>query len=554
MALLLALSLILANLASPLVSAAPSITSISVNSGPTAGGEEVILHGSGFLEDEKIVQAVSAPSYSHIVALTDTERVFMLASTWDLNTGQKVIAPSNLSSYFENDPIKQLVSGSSRDFYALTASGKVFNWGDDSNGNLSDPTDITNSVFSGITVTQILPTASGSEPIFLSSTRQVYSINWDGTPDLIGEIPNNETVKSSAGFFVLTESGDVILLNPGTTARLSDFIAGEEFNNLFTGNCNNFYATTTSGKIYAWGDNSNGFYSAYQLGNGGGASVPFSAPVDLSNAFNNENVIALTGHYCQQAALTDSGKIFTWGGSSAVSTPSNTRFGLSGLAFQSLAPNTYWSSDVPFFAKTTDGRIFAWGQNTSGQFGMGEGNAMTDATDVTNYFPDGTNLESTFYVGAYFGANWLISIFGLTTDGKLLAWGNNTDGFLDSTNPNSIIPPFDYSETLGLQTFPSVTSILFDDTEVDDFEVLDANTIRLRVPAHSAGNVLVSLTTRSGETVTLQSGYTYLDGSTDPQTLPSNPNTADRAPLLILFTALTLGVAIPSSRRISKRR
>src|SRR5262249_35846149 len=69
---------------------------------------------------------------------------------------------------------------------------------------------------------------------------------------------------------------------------------------------------------------------------------------------------------------------------------------------------------------TADGRALAWGNTENGQ--LGDGTATSRLRPVFVRLPKGTRLRA-LAAGKYFG-------FALTTRGRILAWGDNTDGQL----------------------------------------------------------------------------------------------------------------------------
>ena len=78
-------------------------------------------------------------------------------------------------------------------------------------------------------------------------------------------------------------------------------------------------------------------------------------------------------------------------------------------------------------ALTINGRMFAWGQNTSGQLGLGDTAQRTSPTPVP--FPAGVNRWRTVVAGGGFEIAPMQSL-ALTSDGRLFVWGGNDFGQL----------------------------------------------------------------------------------------------------------------------------
>jgi alpha-tubulin suppressor-like RCC1 family protein len=71
---------------------------------------------------------------------------------------------------------------------------------------------------------------------------------------------------------------------------------------------NHTLVLTMGGEVYAWGLNDHG-----QIGNGtNGKNVSQSTPLKL-NGFNDEKVVMISSGYNHSMALTESGRVFSWG-------------------------------------------------------------------------------------------------------------------------------------------------------------------------------------------------------------------------------------------------
>lgn len=125
-----------------------------------------------------------------------------------------------------------------------------------------------------------------------------------------------------------------------------------------------------------------------------------------------------------------------------------------------------------------------------------------------------------------------LSIYYLTTENQLRSIRSS----VYSLPPHSIVLPS--SPT------PQITAITFGETEITDFEILDANTIKLRVPAHASGHVTVTLTSKQGNIITVKDGYTYL----------GNPQTSDSYPAITLTLAIIATFYLVFNYHIAKRR
>jgi alpha-tubulin suppressor-like RCC1 family protein len=85
-----------------------------------------------------------------------------------------------------------------------------------------------------------------------------------------------------------------------------------------------------------------------------------------------------------------------------------------------------------FLALDSNGVLYSWGKNPSGQLGDGSKTARTNPTVVAG-FPAGVTIEA---IAAEFDSS-----FALGSDGTLYAWGDNPDGLLGvPTSPAQLTP------------------------------------------------------------------------------------------------------------------
>jgi uncharacterized repeat protein (TIGR02543 family) len=307
----------------------------------------------------------------------------------------------------------------------LTSTGRLFTWGSNSNGQLGDgtttnskmPTDITNNfdLISDETLTSVV--LGGTNSAALTSTGRLFT--W-------GSTLNNRL-----------QTDFMLDANPKDVTSSFNLLPGESIASVALG-YSNFAALTSTGRLFTWGNNWSG-----QLGDNTTTNkdVP-NLITDLFNLYPNETIVSVSLGAFHAAALTSTGRLFTWGNNwsgqlgNNTTTPSNTpsqidRFNLSvNETISSVVLGGFHSA-----ALTSKGRLFTWGSNNGGQLGDNSMTQRNTPTLITDAFD--LNLEETIssiHLGAGFTA-------ARTSTGRLFTWGSNNAGQLgNGTTRNTLTP------------------------------------------------------------------------------------------------------------------
>ena len=209
-----------------------------------------------------------------------------------------------------------------------------------------------------------------------------------------------------------------------TPIQITDINIKSKVKNVFSGSHHTFVLTTDN-KLFAFGDNSEG-----QLGLGGAAASKIKTPVEITdvNIRNKvKNIVVGSNH---TFVLTTDNKLFTFGDNS------EGQLGLGGAAASKIKTPVEVTdvnikdkvADIMVgsnhtFVLTTDNKLFAFGNNSNGQLGLGDAAASkiktpTEITDV--------NVQGKVNKIFSSGENTLL----LTTDKRLFSFGNNMSGQL----------------------------------------------------------------------------------------------------------------------------
>lgn len=176
-------------------------------------------------------------------------------------------------------------------------------------------------------------------------------------------------------------------------------------------------ALDDEGGLWVWGRNGAG-----QLGTGDEETRHTPVSVSLRSA---ERITAIGAGTDHSVVLTADGNVWAWGdnGSGQVGRGGSTTgtstpvwvIAFSGITITDIAVGSAHS-----MALTADGMLWAWGDNTWGQVGVGRGNTISIPTPVVT-------LISVTITDIAAGGNHSLA---LAADGGLWAWGYNSNGQL----------------------------------------------------------------------------------------------------------------------------
>lgn len=204
-------------------------------------------------------------------------------------------------------------------------------------------------------------------------------------------------------------------LNPGS-------MSGKTINAVICGN-NHVLALDTDKKLHAWGGNANG-----QLGNGLNSNISTSVYISNNGSLSNQNVIAMSAGNQFSVALDENGQVHAWGSNAAgqlgdLTTiksllPKNISI-ISALSNKTITRIVCGTMHT--LALDSDGQVWAWGGNISGQIGNNSTSNIDTPTNISQYGA----LQNVKVIAIASGANHSIA---LSEDYEVYMWGNNSVG------------------------------------------------------------------------------------------------------------------------------
>lgn len=316
---------------------------------------------------------------------------------------------------------------------AISSEGRIYTWGSGYVGQLGDgvwarrsmPEEITESfdLYTEEKITNVL--ISENHSAAMTSKGRIFIWGWISTEY------DGETIIEYYDF-------------PLDITEWFNLSVGEIVNEISLGSYHSV-AVTSKGRVFTWGANYNG-----QLGNGERTAyydVPNRFPTEITNQFSlriEESIIHVSGGDKHSAAITSAGRIFTWGNNSygqlggepfnydvtyPIDITDNFRL-LENEIFAEVSLGSNHSAAI-----TSEGRVFMWGNNESGELGDGTFQYKLEPIDITSNF--NLDIEEKI-VSVNLGS---IHSSAVTSSGKIFTWGNNDDGQLgDNTLTEKNLP------------------------------------------------------------------------------------------------------------------
>ena len=216
-------------------------------------------------------------------------------------------------------------------------------------------------------------------------------------------------------------------------------------------------ALSANGRVFLWGNNNKG-----QLGDG--TTVRTLTPIEITQQFSlaeDDIIKSVSLGDMHSAALSSKGRLFTWGwnfyGRLGDGTTTN-RFVPTEITSLFSLNNEEIITKVVLgvsssAAITSEGRIFTWGENASGQLGDGTISNKSTPVDITEKF---TLDEDEKVVDVSLG---YVHMGALTSKGRLFTWGNNTYGQLGNGTNNLQINPTEITSYLNLNSSETLISV-----------------------------------------------------------------------------------------------
>ncbi|RJP61813.1 MAG: hypothetical protein C4543_02940, partial [Ignavibacteriales bacterium] len=207
-------------------------------------------------------------------------------------------------------------------------------------------------------------------------------------------------------------------------------------------------ALTSEGRLFTWGYNGYGELGSDSL-------VSTNSPMDITSQFNlsnGEKIISFSLGAYHSAALTSNGRIFMWGMNSSGQLGDGTsidkhepiditgKFTLNiGERIDEIILGAEYSAAI-----TSMNRVFTWGNNSSGQLGNGTKETKNIPIEITAQFNLNISekIDSISLGTAHSSA--------ITSSGRIFMWGSNWSGMLGDGSGEDKTVPVDITSKFNL--------------------------------------------------------------------------------------------------------
>ena len=289
-----------------------------------------------------------------------------------------------------------LVASANGTGFAISTIGRLYAWGRNSNGQLGDNTLVDKS-----------------SPVLVSGPA---STSWN----IVTSNANTDAAVALTNNNVYSWGANQGIFATGASSPIQ--VGSSSWTIVDTGTARSFLAITTEGRLYAWGYNFAG-----QVGDL--TTIDKYSPVLVSGPANT-SWSAIAGGTTSYG-ITNQGRLYAWGYNFNGELGDLTTVYKSSPVLVSGPANTSWAVVAQYGkAITTQGRLYAWGVNSSGQVG--------DLTTVNKFSPV---LVSGPTATSWIAVNGADAVIGITSLGRLYAWGYNAYGQLgDLTTVNKSSP------------------------------------------------------------------------------------------------------------------
>jgi len=489
----------------------PFVSSVTPNSGLLAGGTMITINGGGFISQDIVWQQVSA-GFAHTCAITSSGLVYCWGDNTygQLGTGNntRYTVPTliDTSGVLNGEVIAEVVAGANHTC-VLTASGQAYCLGDNTAGQLgtgdnnsrNTPTAVLQGAMPSLTVKQI--SAGGGIGTTSGYTCAIASDDqaYCWGDNTTGQLGAGDTAPRDTPIAVLQGAMPSLAVKQITTGQYHTCVI----------NVDDF--------AYCWGQN---YYA--NLGNNDSAQQNSPVAVYRAGVLNGLTIKQISAGGRNVAGSTcviaSDDHMYCWGvndfGQLAAGTSTLASY-VPVAAIQGEMPSlTVLSVELGEYhgcAIASNNQAYCWGYNGYGRLGNNDQNIQLSPTAVwqgqmttmaVRQISPGT--EHTCAVGG---------------DNQVYCWGASYNAQLgDGTLINKLVP--------SAVSKGAVLTITLDGIACANITILSDSQLSCITPAHAAGWVDVTVNLPTGAALTLVNGFEYTNAMISVSTSASSVDLA----------------------------
>ena len=344
-----------------------------------------------------------------------------------VNVPTSVTMPSGVNSFSQvstNSSFSCAIAGSG------TNAGKVYCWGTGGSGQIG------NEARSNVNVPTQATMPSGVDSFSQISTNASFSCALAGSGVNAGRV-----YCWGGGTGGQIGNGASSIVNVPTQATMPSGV--DSFSQVSTNtsfSCALAGSGANAGKVYCWGSGTTG-----QIGNGIDSTVNIPTLVTMPSGVESSIQISTNTNFsCAIASSgTNAGKVYCWGGNLSVSFMGSAGVAAPRLTQQPSGVSTYnqLSTNASFSCAISGsganaGKVYCWGLGVNGQIGNGVSSNVNVPTQAT--MPSGVNSFSQVSTNS----NFSCALAGSgESAGKVYCWGTGTNGQIgNGANTNVNVP------------------------------------------------------------------------------------------------------------------
>jgi alpha-tubulin suppressor-like RCC1 family protein len=294
--------------------------------------------------------------------------------------------------------------------YAVTSAGQIYSWGDNQSGQLGDGSTVA---WNTSPVLVQLPAGEVATSVAAGGQSTALALTQDGKVWEWGNIPFGVLVGYGSSSNVPVQ----VQLPGNVGATMIAMGPGDGF------------ALGTDGNVYGWGSNGQG---QLLIGNTSGFYGPIAAHIPAG-----VTITGIASNGVTVAAVTSTGSVLTWGygDQGVLGVPSPSGLGPFTPAIPAGEVVTKVSVGGAFMlALTASGDVWSWGQGSFCQ--LGNSSCVNESSPVEAVFPAGVTATAI----AASAANGHHSL-AMMSDGSVYSWGYNYSGQLGRSGDTSTPAP-----------------------------------------------------------------------------------------------------------------